>query len=264
MSIRQTTAPGKSAAQVTPQVTGVPLTTLMSGLAERPTAFTNDATGSGTFSLEGGRLSFNIGYAGLSGVAVGAHIHGPVNTTDSAGIMIDLEPFNGGSFGMAGTLSGSVPITVEQRNAILNGLTYVNVHTPSNPGGELRGQIAPVLMTATLSGNNERPAAVATPATGSGSFALVRDQLSMAITYQGLLSAATASHIHGPAGFTGSASVLVPLDPFNGGSYGTAGSLGGTVQLPYSTLLNVIDGQTYVNFHTTNYTGGEIRGHIMR
>jgi hypothetical protein len=31
-----------------------------------------------------------------------------------------------------------------------------------------------------------------------------------------------------------------------------------------SQLLNLIDVQTYVNFHTTNNPAGEMRGHILR
>jgi hypothetical protein len=86
----------------------------------------------------------------------------------------------------------------------------------------------------------------------------------MNITYRDLLSPATMSHIHGPASFLQSAGVLVGLDGLSGGGYGTAGGLSGTVSLVASNLLSVIDGSTYVNFHTTNYLGGEIRGHIMR
>jgi hypothetical protein len=55
--------------------------------------------------------------------------------------MVSLAPFNGGGFGASGTLSGSVLLTVAQRNALLAGQTYVNFHTSANSAGELRGQI---------------------------------------------------------------------------------------------------------------------------
>lgn len=255
---------GEIRGQIVPQSSAVPLTAVVSGLAERPTPLTNNASGSASFSLEGHWLSFNVEYSGLSGAGIGAHIHGPTNTTGSAPVMVNLEPFAGGPLGTNGTLSGKVLLTTTQRNAVLNGLTYVNIHTPSNPGGELRGAIAPVAMTATLSGNNERPAPTVTPGNGSGTFALVRNRLAAAVTYSQLLSSATASHIHGPAGFTGSAGVIQDLASLNAPGYGSAGSLNGIVQLSIPTMLNVIDGQTYVNFHTTNYTAGEIRGQIMR
>ncbi len=255
---------GEIRGQIVAQATAVPFSALLSGLAERPTPLTNSATGTGSFSLEGHLLTFNIQYNGLSAAASGAHIHGPANTTASSGVLVDLAPFNGGAFGTSGTTSGSVLLNTAQRNAVLSGLTYLNFHTANNPSGELRGQIAPVAMTATLSGNNERTTPVSTPGAGSGTFALIRNQLALAVTYQGLLSSATASHIHGPAGFTGNGSVLVDVAPFNGGGFDAAGQLSGIAELPYAALLNVIDGQTYVNFHTTNNPSGEIRGHLMR
>jgi len=254
---------GELRGQILPQATAVPLTVLMSGEAERPPV-TTSGNGNGTFLLEGDTLSFNITYSSLSGVANNAHIHGITNTTGSAGVLVPLGPFNGGAYGTAGTFSGSVTLTAAQRNALLDGLTYVNLHTPANGGGEIRGQIAPVLMWASLSGVNERNTATATAATGSGTFALVRNQLSMNVTYRDLLSPATASHIHGPASFFQSMGVLVGLDGLNGGGYDSAGGLSGTVSLVTSNLLSIIDGSTYMNFHTTNYPGGEIRGQIMR
>lgn len=255
---------GEIRGQIVPNPVGVPFTAALSGLAEKPVALTNSATGTGTFSLEGNRLTFNIAYAGLSGAATAAHIHGPTNAANSAGVLINLAPFNGAGFAAAGTFSGTVELSTAQRNYVLNGLTYVNIHTAANGGGEMRGQIAPILMQASLSGNNERPAAVDTPGTGSGTFALVHDRLTAAVAYSGLLSPATMSHIHGPAGFLASGSVLVGLDAVNTGSYGVSGALNGTVTLPIPALLHVIDGQTYVNFHTTNNPPGEIRGQIMR
>lgn len=254
---------GELRGQIQPQATAVPLTLLMNGEAERP-AVVSGGTGSGTLLLEGNTLSFNITYRGLSGVANNSHIHGVTNSLGSAGVLVPLGPFNGGAYGTAGTFSGSVPLTAAQRDALLGGLTYVNVHTPANGGGEIRGQIAPVLMWASLSGVNERNAAAATPGTGAGTFALVRNQLTLNVTYRDLLSPATASHVHGPASFFQSVGVLVGLDSLNGGVDGVAGGLSGTVSLVTSNLLSVIDGSTYVNFHTTNYPAGEIRGQILR
>lgn len=173
-------------------------------------------------------------------------------------------PFNGGSFGTSGSLSGSVRLTPAQVTGLLRGLTYINFHTTANPGGELRGQIAPVAMKATLNGNHERPTPVVTTGFGSGTFALVRDQLGLAVTYRSLTDTAGAAHIHGPAGVNGSASVLVNLAPFNGGAYGASGGLSGTVPLTFGQLGNVVDGQTYINFHTAANGSGEIRGQIAR
>jgi hypothetical protein len=254
---------GELRGQVVPQATAVPFTALLSGLLERPTPLTNNASGTAFFSLEGDTLAFSISYSNLSGTATAAHIHGPATSSQSMGIQVDLAPYNGGAFSTSGTLAGTVVLTPAQRTMLLNGQAYVNVHTMAHQGGEIRGQIAPVLMQSYLSGASERPP-VFTPATALGTFALVLNQLSFDITYGGLPTTATAAHIHGPATISQSAGVLVDLAPFNGGAYGTSGTIFGHVMLPITQLANVIDAMTYVNIHTAPNQGGEIRGHILR
>ncbi|MBI5388645.1 MAG: CHRD domain-containing protein [Verrucomicrobia bacterium] len=255
---------GEIRGQIVPQATAVAFSGPLTGLSERPVPITNNAAGSALFSLEGNQLAFSINYSNLSGAATAAHIHGPATTAQSTGVVVSLVPFNGGSFGTSGTLAGTVTLTPAQRDMIKNGLAYVNVHTTANPGGEIRAQIAPVLLRAYLSGASERPTPVFSDGAGFANFALVLDQLSLCIAYGGLNSAANNSHIHGPATVTQSAGVIVNLAPFNGGGFGVAGSMAGTVTLTTSQLGNILDGLTYVNIHTATSSGGEIRGHITR
>ncbi len=42
---------------------------------------------------------------------------------------------------MAGTITGGGTLTAGQVQGMLDGLTYVNLHTDFRPGGELRGQV---------------------------------------------------------------------------------------------------------------------------
>ena len=88
---------------------------------------------------------------------------------------------------------------------------------------------------------------------------LIGNELTYNITYSGLSSPATAAHIHGPADTNGIAGVLPPLT----GTLGTSGTLVGKFVLPESQLTNVIDEMTYMNIHTTNNQGGEIRRQIV-
>ncbi len=249
--------------QILPQATATPFTAPLTGLSERPTPITNSATGSALFSLEGNALTFSINYAGLSGAAIAAHIHGPATTSQSSNILVDLAPFVTGSFGASGTIAGTALLTDSQRDIVLAGRSYVNIHTPSNPSGEIRGQVAPVLMRAYLSGAEERPALFSN-GTGSGTFALVLNRLAFDITYSGLTTTANAAHIHGPSIVSQTGGILVDLAPFNGGSWGTAGSLAGIETLTTAQLGNLVDGLTYVNIHSTTFGGGEIRGQILR
>ena len=120
----------------------IPLTVNMSGAAEHP-ANSSTGSGMGIFALAGNSLTFNIHYRGLSGAAMAGHIHGPVNTTTNAGVMIDLAPFNGGAWNTNGTVSGVLVLTDTQKAHLLAGHTYVNIHTPDFPGGEIAGKLPP-------------------------------------------------------------------------------------------------------------------------
>lgn len=241
----------------------IPLSAILNGAFERPDPIDTAGTGSGTFQLSGNTLTFDIQYAGLSGPATRAHIHGPGTMDVSAPVMIDLEPFNGGTFGSTGAISGSVVLTSEQKAAVLSGRTYVNFHTEAHTAGEIRGQILPVLMQTVMNGSNERPNPVATAGTGQGLFLLVGDQLTFEINYRNLTGAATMAHIHGPATADAAAPVLISLEPFNGGAFGPSGGFSGTVTLTTTQLVAVASGLTYVNVHTEANGGGEIRGQIL-
>jgi hypothetical protein len=178
-------------------------------------------------------------------------------------VQIDLATFHSGPFSTSGAFSGVVSLTPAQRSMILNGQSYFNIHTAANPGGEARGQIAAVLMSAGGDGYAERPAAVVTTGTALGLFALVGSQLDLNLTYRGLSGTATGAHIHAPANAGGTAGVVVDLKPFTG-DYSASGSITGTTELTPAVLVNLIDGLGYINFHTATNPGGEVRGQILR
>lgn len=98
-------------------------------------------------SSDGKKLGFALTYADLSGPATAIHFHngevgkaGPVVQTICG--PQNQNPLLGACPGeTAGTLAGVWEIPQEQRDALLKGNLYVNVHTPDNPGGEIRGQI---------------------------------------------------------------------------------------------------------------------------
>lgn len=255
---------GEIRGQVLPKSTAIPLTSFISGLNERPTPLTNTAAGHGIYSLEGDTLAFSIVYSGLSGPATAAHLHGPATFTNNAGVSINLGPYHIGAFDTNGTFSGSVILTPAQRSMILNGLAYFNIHTANHPGGEARGQLAPVLMSAAASGPASRPTATVSAGSSLALFALTGSQLHLNVVYRGLSGTASDAHIHAPASATGTAGVVIGFGPFNGGAWGASGSLTGSTSLTPTILGYLIDGLSYVNFHTPANPGGEIRGQILR
>lgn len=112
-----------------------------------------------------------------------------------------------------------------------------------------------VMLRAVLRGANEVPA-VATAATGTGTFTLTTQGLTYDITYANLTGAYTAAHFHiAPAGVNGS--VVEPITFVNGRAQGTWTNL--TAQ-ERNALLN---DEVYVNVHSDAYPNGEIRGQLI-
>jgi hypothetical protein len=126
-----------------------------------------------------------------------------------------------------------------------------------------------------LSPLNEVP--VATNSTGSGNaLALLFDTdtsiLSFAIGYGSaagytdLTAPATGMHIHGPAQVGSNAPVVINLGPnhFPAADPTKGGVIFGSVVVPTNVVPDLIAGLHYINIHTTNYPGGEIRGQLVR
>jgi plastocyanin len=254
---------GEVRGQITPKVSAIPLSASLTGAAEKPNPITTPGTGIASFRIEGNNLHFGVRYKNLTSVATDAHIHGPTNSANNAAPIIFLASYNIGPLGTSGAFAGTVPLTAQQKTMILNGETYINIHTANNPGGEIRGQVGTVLMNATISGSQEIPFVI-TSGIGSSTLLLVGDRLTFEITYRSLMGVANNAHIHGPAPPGQNGDILVDLVPFHNGAFGTSGSITGTATLSPSTLGYVIDRLTYINIHSAFRGGGEIRGQVIR
>ncbi len=82
-------------------------------------------------------VSWKVTFEGLTGDAVAAHIHGPAAAGANAGVMVNF-----GMGPLKSPIEGKATATDEQIAAIMAGNAYVNIHTPTNKGGEIRGQLA--------------------------------------------------------------------------------------------------------------------------
>lgn len=127
---------------------------------------TGNPTGSGTFTAtldtSTNVFTYNFTFTGLTAVASLGHIHGPFTpggSSTSAGVILNFDPastagatFVGFKTATSGsgtgtvTLNSSVQFTQgingdSLRKLLLAGLTYANIHTATNPAGEIRGQI---------------------------------------------------------------------------------------------------------------------------
>ena len=102
----------------------------------------NDSKGTGkadlTYDAATKVLTWSITTQGPTGDPIAAHLHGPADAGANAGVMVNFA-----AGGMKMPLAGQATLTEEQATAFTGGKTYINIHTPTNKGGEIRGQVKP-------------------------------------------------------------------------------------------------------------------------
>jgi CHRD domain len=95
----------------------------------------------------------------------------------------------------------------------------------------------------------------------TGSLTATYDTDSKKLTWKGsykdLTGPASAAHFHGPAPEGKNAGVMVPISP-NGPSFE------GSATLNDAQAKALMDGDMYVNVHTTENKGGEIRAQLKK
>lgn len=190
--------------------------------------------------------------------ATAAHLHSGVAGTEG-GILVGL------------TQDGSAPghwlvenATLSQADydALIAARTYLNLHTPANPGGEVRGQVVPpgILVTIdVLAAGQEVPA---TASTGSGAVAATVHETTRAAEFH--INAlgvddAIAAHIHqGYAGVNGPIAVGLNQDAADPGHWSAS-----AVTLTADQLAALRAGALYGNVHTPALLAGAIRGQLV-
>jgi hypothetical protein len=80
-----------------------------------------------------------------------------------------------------------------------------------------------------------------------------------------LTAPASNMHIHGPAGPGTNGPVVIDLAPylFTQMDPALGGIIYGQVPIPTTNVADLLAGLYYINIHTTNYPGGEIRGQLI-
>jgi hypothetical protein len=119
-----------------------------------------------------------------------------------------------------------------------------------------------LIFHAHLDGSQEVPPVVTT---GTGFAEVTLDDVTGAVTvvtgsFSGLVSPTTAAHIHGMAPAGANAGVLIGLNIPIGV---TAGGITGSGNLSAAQIPDMIAGLTYINIHSNQHPGGEIRGQLI-
>jgi hypothetical protein len=243
------------------QATTVRIEAAMTSANETPTPKGDVSGARGTFtatltmSATGAVMTWRLEFSNLSGNAVAAHVH--VAARGVAGpVRIPLcAPCTSG-------MTGTANVDATVLAAIQNDGAYVNVHTPTNPAGEIRDQVSQVANIKTaLRAGQERPRPKGNVRRAQGTFTATVTKsgtsavIAWRLTFSKLTGRAAAAHIHrGARGKSGP--VIVALcAPCKNGARGRA-----TVS---ASVLNTLElGRGYVNIHTGKNPAGEVRGQI--
>jgi hypothetical protein len=155
------------------QATPIFYSATLSGAAENPS---NGSPGTGTaivgYDPIAQTLSVDVSFSGLLGPITASHIHCCVDPPGNVGVATPVPTFTGFPSGVtAGSYSHLFDLTLASSfnpsfvtangsvaaaeaalaDGLENGRAYLNIHTTTYPGGEIRGFLASVPEPATLS-----------------------------------------------------------------------------------------------------------------
>lgn len=241
----------------------------LSGANEVSPVFT---TGSGSvdLALSGDQLTIEGTFEGLSAPFTGAHIHGGF-TGENGDVVVPLNPTLNDN-DTAGEFNETVTLTTDQVDSLRARGMYINIHSDNYPSGELRGQILPYTegksyYQAYASGGHKIPSSVST---AQGGLSLEYDGTDLVVTgsFSGLGSDYAASHLH--AGYAGeNGGVEISLTPTFGEDNRSGTFLAENNTFTPDDVLSPEIVQTlanrghYLNIHSADYPGGEIRGQVV-
>jgi hypothetical protein len=243
------------------QATTIRVSAAMDAANETPTPRGDVAAARGTFTATltktatGASMTWRLDFSNLSGPATAAHIHVAARGV-SGPVRVPLcAPCSSG-------VTGTANVTAEVLDAIQNDRAYANVHTATNPAGEIRDQLVAVANVRTaLRPKQEVPKPKGNVRRAAGTFTATVTKEGAAgrivwrLTFSRLTGRAVAAHIHsGVRGRPGP--VIVALcSPCRSGARGTATAS--------AAVLSALEaGRTYVNIHTKKNPAGEVRGQI--
>lgn len=249
------------AATARPEATVIRVATSMTANEEVPRPTGNVSNARGTFaarvtkSASGAEVLWTMVFNGLTGPATQAHIHD--GRPGAAGPV--LAPL---CSPCTSPDTGRVNVNAATVAALEAGTAYVNVHTATNPAGEIRGQVAITHnLRVLLSPFREIPKPKGNVRRARGVFRGVvsktgtRAELAWTLTFQRLTGRAIGAHIHRGGPGTAGRVVVVLCGPCRSG-------VERTTRLRPALVEALEDGLLYVNVHTRRNPKGEIRGNI--
>ncbi len=239
-------------------------------------ATSSPASGSAIMLYDLGTNTFDlmITISGMTNLATASHIHEQV-----AGVNGPVVTNLGGEaeYTRSGTTLRRTFRNVTHlgdKLKLLQAGAYYNIHSAQFPGGEIRGQLIaqPVRLISSMDVAQEQaafPAVNLAGVTGIGGAVLTYDPVANRISLRHSLFAfantLNNSHIHeGAPGVSGPVRVNLGNNANAGGYSSANGYIAGThdnLEFVGDPLV-LLSGGMYLNYHSTTFTGGQLRGQI--
>ncbi|NND06696.1 MAG: CHRD domain-containing protein [Saprospiraceae bacterium] len=244
--------------------------------SHQPTPVMSTATGDLSVTLSNDSLQVGGDFSGIitgvdTTIAGGAHIHEGL-AGQNGSVVFALKPtlsegLNDGLFEVA---SNTFVLDVDQQASLAERKLYINIHSNRFGSGEIRGQIIPVadeVYTTGLFGSNQTNS-VMSNADGSVIVELHGDTVVVSGSFQNLSSAlatdiAGGIHIHqalagGNGGVLQALNVTISVDSLSA----DIDAASNTFTVTPEEIANLQNEGWYVNVHSQNWRGGEIRGQL--
>ena len=234
------------------------------------------ATASFVLNETRNQLTYNLTYIGLSSnLTDSCHIYS--GSPGTIGSIAKTIPLSGDT--TEATISGTwqftdavESLTPDLVNSLFEGGLYIEIQSGADTAGDVRGQInltTGIGFTARLSASQDVPPTVKSNGTGTASVVLSPDRQSVlySLTFLDLSSniSQAGGHIHeGAPGANGEQlKVIVPPNSWGALSVnGVWSTSDGDHPLTPEIVGYFITDYTYINLHTGDYMGGEIRGQV--
>ncbi|MCZ2357187.1 MAG: CHRD domain-containing protein [Bacteroidia bacterium] len=164
--------------------------------------------------------------------------------------------------------SDAAPFDLTNLQKFLKNEMYVQVNTTLNASGEIRGQCRPNARNGYLINIDAQQAGSTTTGSGTGIASINRyeNHLTYLIAIEGLTASIQSAHFHNAARGSSGTSVYDITNSF--GQIDTydlaAGAWNSTDAVPFTPaqLLNLKNGNLYVDVHTQANPNGELRGQV--
>lgn len=244
--------------------------------AQEVPATTSPASGSAImlYDLRTNKFDLVVSITNMSNLATNSHIH---------------EAAAGANGGVVTGLGGETVYTRSGNNLtatfrdvthggdrlkLIQGGAYYNIHSAQFPGGEIRGQLIPqpVRLVASMDVAQEQAAFPNVNLSGLNDFGgaiMLYDPAAHSIRLRLSLfnfnNTFSNSHFHtGAPGVSGGVAVGLGNNANAGGFNNTNGHIAGTFDIPMGATdpIALLTGGTYLNFHSTTFSGGEVRGQV--